>query len=299
MRVVTKTDIGAYPLIARGKVRDIYEIDKNTLLIVTTDRMSAFDVVLAEPVPYKGVLLNQLTLFWMGKFEDIIPNHVLESEVNRFPDKLSPWKDLLEGRSVIVRKAKPLPVECIVRGYLAGSGWKEYQKSGAVCGIKLPPGLQEAAKLENPLFTPSTKAELGRHDENISFFRMAALIGDEAANEARLVCLNLYGQGDNYAKERGILIADTKFELGYIDGRLHLIDEVLTPDSSRFWPGAQYEPGRPQPSYDKQFLRDWLDSQPWNHQPPPPEVPADIIARTAERYRSAYEILLGKKFPAE
>lgn len=297
MQIVTKTEINAFPLLARGKVRDIYEIDRNTLLIVTTDRMSAFDVILAEPVPWKGVILNQLTLFWMRKFEEIIPNHVLESDVAHFPDKLCPWKDELEGRAVIVRKAKPLPVECIVRGYLAGSGWQEYKKSGEVCGISLPPGLKEAEKLETPIFTPSTKADLGQHDENISFYQAKARIGDEAASQARLISLNLYAQGASYAKDRGILIADTKFELGYIDGRLHLIDEVLTPDSSRFWPAAQYEPGRPQPSYDKQFLRDWLNSQPWNHQPPPPEVPAGIIEKTAERYRSAYEILLGKKFP--
>lgn len=298
MRIVTKTEISAYPLLARGKVRDIYEIDKNTLLIVTTDRMSAFDVVLPEPVPYKGVILNQLTLFWMHKFEDIIPNHVLESDASRFPDRLCPWTDVLEGRSVIVRKAKPLPIECIVRGYLAGSGWKEYQKTGTVCGIPLPAGMKEAEKLINPLFTPSTKAARGEHDENISFIKAEALAGDETAKAARLLCLELYGNGANYAKAKNILIADTKFELGYIDGKLHLIDEVLTPDSSRFWPGSQYEPGRPQPSYDKQFLRDWLDSQTWNHQPPPPNVPADIIEKTAERYRSAYEILLGEKFPA-
>lgn len=294
MQVVTQTDISAYPLLGRGKVRDIYSLDDDTLLIVTTDRMSAFDVVLPEPVPYKGVILNQLTLFWMKKFEDIIPNHVLESDASKFPAPLQPWRKELEGRSILARKARPLPVECIVRGYLAGSGWKEYQKRRQICGQPLPEHMQEAQKLVSPIFTPSTKAEQGRHDENITFYQAQALLGDDVADRARDICLELYNLGNDYAMSRGIMAADTKFELGFIDGSLHLIDEVLTPDSSRFWPKDQYEPGHAQPSYDKQFLRDWLDAQNWNHQPPAPMIPQDIIEKTAARYRQAYEVLLQK-----
>lgn len=291
MKVVTKTDIIVYPLLSRGKVRDIYEIDDRTLLIVTTDRMSAFDVVLKEPVPYKGVILNKITLFWLKKFEDIIHNHILESDINRFPQKLDPWKDELEGRAVIVRKAKPLPVECIVRGYITGSGWKDYQKNGEICGHKLPAGLVESQKLIPPIFTPSTKAALGMHDENISLLRVAAILGDEVAKTIEMVSLALYERGNDFASQRGILVADTKFEFGFIDGSLHIIDEVLTPDSSRFWPVSDYKPGQPEPSFDKQFLRDWLNKQPWNHQPPPPDVPENIIEATAARYKEAFEIL--------
>lgn len=300
MKVVTKTDITALRLLSRGKVRDIYEIDSDTLLIVTTDRMSAFDVHMAEPIPYKGVILNQLTLFWMRKFENIAPNHILESDIAAFPTDLHPWRDELEGRSVLARKAQPLPVECIARGYLAGSGWQSYLKTGEICGNKLPPGLKQAQKLEPPLFTPSTKAKKGAHDENISFAEMAALTGDEAAEQARLLALDLYSAGQAYAAQRGIIVADTKFEFGFINGRLHLIDEVLTPDSSRFWPETSYKPGQSQPSFDKQFLRDWLNSQPWNHEPPAPALPAEIISATAQRYYEAYEFLTGKQFsPAD
>lgn len=298
MEIVESTHIDAYPLIGRGKVRDIYEIDAETLLIVTTDRMSAFDVVMKEPVPYKGVILNQLTLFWMRKFDSIIPNHVLESDVAAFPVKLDPWKDELEGRAILARKAEPLPVECIVRGYITGSGWKSYQKNGEICGYKLPSGLLECQRLESPLFTPSTKAASG-HDENISFAQMAALTGDEAAEKARLISLDLYSAGSAWALGRGIIVADTKFELGFINGSLHLIDEVLTPDSSRFWPKADYKPGHAQPSFDKQYLRDWLDSQPWNHEPPPPALPAEVIKSTEDRYIEAYELLTGQKFLPE
>lgn len=294
MRVVTKTDITAFPLIARGKVRDIYEVDERTLLIVTTDRMSAFDVILAEPVPYKGVILNELTLFWMRQFEDIIPNHILESDVDRFPEKLAPWRDELDGRAVLVRKAHPLPVECIVRGYLTGSGWKDYRATGKICGHSLPSGLVESQKLPQPLFTPSTKAEAGQHDENITLIQAEALLGDDAAKKAAMISLDLYERGSAHASSHGILVADTKFELGFIDGVLHLIDEVLTPDSSRFWAAAQYKPGQSEPSFDKQFLRDWLNRQDWNHEPPPPHVPADIIEATSSRYREAYHMLTGK-----
>ena len=291
MKVVVKTEISAYPLLSRGKVRDIYDVDEKNLLIVTTDRMSAFDVIMNEPIPYKGVILNQITLFWMEKFKDIIPNHLIESDVNRFPAALAPWKDELEGRAVIVRKAKPLPVECIVRGYITGSGWKDYKATGSVCGYKLPANLRESDKLEPALFTPSTKAELGKHDENISVAQAAELLGAETAAQVERTTLAIYEAGRTYAAGRGIIVADTKFEFGFIDGKLHLIDEVLTPDSSRFWPADQYKPGQGQPSFDKQYLRDWLEKQPWNKQPPPPALPEEIIKATANRYQEAYDIL--------
>ena len=291
MKVVVKTEISAYPLLSRGKVRDIYDVDEKTLLIVTTDRMSAFDVIMNEPIPYKGVILNQITLFWMEKFKDIIPNHLIESDVNRFPAALAPWKDELEGRAVIVRKAKPLPVECIVRGYITGSGWKDYKATGSVCGYKLPANLRESDKLEPALFTPSTKAELGKHDENISVAQAAELLGAETAAQVERTTLAIYEAGRTDAAGRGIIVADTKFEFGFIDGKLHLIDEVLTPDSSRFWPANQYQPGQGQPSFDKQYLRDWLEKQPWNKQPPPPALPEEIIKATANRYQEAYDIL--------
>lgn len=299
MKIVSKTDITAYPLLGRGKVRDIYQIDSRTLLIVTTDRMSAFDVNMLEPIPYKGVILNQLTIFWMNKFENIVPNHILESSVADFPPALKPWREELDGRAIIARKAAPLPAECIVRGYLAGSGWKSYQKNGTVCGQKLPPGLQESSALLPPLFTPSTKAAGGEHDENISFEQMAALTGDVAAEQARLLSMAIYEAGKAHADQAGIIIADTKFEFGFINDTLHLIDEVLTPDSSRFWPKDSYAPGKPQPSFDKQYLRDWLDAQHWNHQPPPPNLPAKVIQETEGRYREAYEKLTGRSFPAD
>lgn len=291
MKVVVRTEISAYPLLSRGKVRDIYDVDEKTLLIVTTDRMSAFDVIMNEPIPYKGVILNQITLFWMEKFKDIIPNHLIESDVNRFPAALAPWKDELEGRAVIVRKAKPLPVECIVRGYITGSGWKDYKATGTLCGYKLPANLRESDKLEPALFTPSTKAELGQHDENISVAQAAELLGAETAAQVERTTLAIYEAGRTYAAGRGIIVADTKFEFGFIDGKLHLIDEVLTPDSSRFWPADQYQPGQGQPSFDKQYLRDWLEKQPWNKQPPPPALPEEIIKATANRYQEAYDIL--------
>ncbi|OXS29839.1 MAG: phosphoribosylaminoimidazolesuccinocarboxamide synthase [Desulfovibrio sp. MES5] len=291
MKVVVKTDISAYPLLSRGKVRDIYNVDEKTLLIVTTDRMSAFDVIMNEPIPYKGVILNQITLFWMEKFKHIIPNHLVESDVNRFPAELAPWKDELEGRSVLVRKASPLPVECIVRGYITGSGWKDYQATGSLCGYALPANLRESDKLEPAIFTPSTKAELGQHDENISVAQAAQLLGEDLARKVEETSLAIYEAGRTYAAGRGIIVADTKFEFGMIDGTLHLIDEVLTPDSSRFWPADQYKPGQGQPSFDKQYLRDWLKKQPWNMQPPPPPLPEEVITATANKYKEAYEIL--------
>ena len=272
-------------------MRDIYNVDEKTLLIVTTDRMSAFDVIMNEPIPYKGVILNQITLFWMEKFKSIIPNHLLESDVNRFPDRLTPWKDELEGRAVLVRKAAPLPVECIVRGYITGSGWSDYQTTGTLCGHMLPPGLQESDKLEPAIFTPSTKAELGKHDENLSVAEAARLLGEDMARQVEQTSLAIYEAGRIYAASRGIIVADTKFEFGFIDGRLHLIDEVLTPDSSRFWPADQYKAGQGQPSFDKQYLRDWLKTQPWDMQPPPPPLPEDVIKITADKYKEAYEII--------
>ncbi|MDD6181183.1 MAG: phosphoribosylaminoimidazolesuccinocarboxamide synthase [Desulfovibrionaceae bacterium] len=296
MKVTTRTEISTFPLLSRGKVRDIYDIDEKTLLIVTTDRMSAFDVIMNEPVPYKGVILNQITLFWMDKFKDIIPNHLVESDVNRFPAELLPWKDELEGRSVLVRKASPLPVECIVRGYITGSGWKDYQENGTLQGYNLPAGLRESDKLEPALFTPSTKAELGEHDMNISPAQAAEILGAELAAKVEETSLAMYEAGRAYAAGRGILVADTKFEFGIVDGELRLIDEVLTPDSSRFWPADLYQPGHGQPSFDKQYLRDWLKKQPWNMQPPPPALPQEVIEATAQRYRDAYTILTGKPF---
>lgn len=296
MKVVTQSTVDAFPLIARGKVRDIYDIDAKTLLIVTTDRMSAFDVIMNEAIPYKGVILNKITMFWMDRFKNIIPNHLIESDVNLFPAALAPWKDELEGRAVLVKKAQPLPVECIVRGCITGSGWKDYCATGALCGYQLPQGLLESARLEPALFTPSTKAELGQHDENITLKQAEELLGKDIAAQVQQVSLEIFEQGRAYAATRGILMADTKFEFGMIDGALVLIDEVMTPDSSRFWPADQYAPGRGQASFDKQYLRDWLSAQPWNKQAPPPALPQDIINATSQRYRDAYTILTGQPF---
>lgn len=296
MKIVTQTTVDAFPLIARGKVRDIYDIDEKTLLIVTTDRMSAFDVIMNEPIPYKGVILNKITMFWMDRFKDIIPNHLIESDVDRFPAALAPWKDELEGRAVLVKKAQALPVECIVRGCITGSGWKDYCATGSLCGYELPKGLLESARLEPALFTPSTKAELGQHDENITLKQAEALLGADIAAQVQKVSLEIFEQGRAYAATRGILMADTKFEFGMVDGALVLIDEVMTPDSSRFWPADQYTPGRSQPSFDKQYLRDWLSAQPWNKQAPPPVLPQNIVDATSQRYRDAYTILTGQPF---
>jgi phosphoribosylaminoimidazole-succinocarboxamide synthase len=297
MNVVTKTNITEYPLVSRGKVRDIYEIDKDTLLLVTTDRMSAFDVIMNEPIPYKGVVLNQITLFWMDMFKDILPNHLIASEVKDFPEPLHKYAADLEGRSVLVRKAKPLPIECIVRGHITGSGWKDYLKTGSVCGHALPAGLKESEKLATPLFTPSTKAELGEHDENITVEQAVGMIGEELARKVEAVSIAIFSQGREFAESKGIIIADTKFEFGMLDGELILIDEVLTPDSSRFWPMAGYTPGKGQPSFDKQYLRDWLSAQPWDKTPPPPALPENVIAETKKKYEEAYSILTGKALP--
>jgi phosphoribosylaminoimidazole-succinocarboxamide synthase len=293
MKIVTKTQIREFPLLSRGKVRDIYEIDPQTLLIVTTDRMSAFDVIMNEPIPYKGVVLNQITLFWMDAFKDLAANHLLATDVRDFPAALAPHGDELEGRSVLVRKAKPLPIECIVRGYLTGSGFKDYKTTGSVCGYKLPAGLVDSDKLETPLFTPSTKADLGAHDENITVADARSRIGEGLLKKIQELSLAIYSRGRDMAAQRGIIIADTKFEFGLNEKDILLIDEVLTPDSSRFWPADKYVPGQAQPSFDKQYLRDWLSGTGWDKTPPPPTLPAEVIAETQKKYLEAYELLTG------
>jgi phosphoribosylaminoimidazole-succinocarboxamide synthase len=279
----------------QGKVRDIYDLG-DQLLLVATDRISAFDVVMAEPIPDKGRILTRLSAFWFRHLADLTPNHLVSLTVEEFPPACRPFKDRLEGRTMLVRKCKPLPVECIVRGYLSGSGWAEYRQTGAIGGLALPPGLVESQKLPEPIFTPSTKAELGTHDENISFAAMASRIGAELAAQVRDLSLALYHRALAWAEPRGIIIADTKFEFGLTGGadeKLLLIDEVLTPDSSRFWPREDYKPGGPQKSYDKQYLRDYLESLGWNKQPPPPPLPGDVIANTRARYLQALSSLTG------
>lgn len=288
-----QSDLRSLPLRARGKVRDIYDIDADHMLIVTTDRISAFDCILPDPIPEKGRVLTAVANFWFDKLKHVVPNQLTDlrlSDVIRDPDECA----LLEGRAIVVRKLRALPVEAVVRGYLIGSGWKDYQATGSVCGIALPAGLQQAQKLPEAIFTPSTKAELGAHDENISFERSAELLGPELAEEVRRVSLALYNEAAAYALGRGIIIADTKFEFGLdADGTLHLIDEVLTPDSSRFWPVDEYRIGISPPSFDKQFVRDYLESLTWNKQPPAPSLPAEVIARTAAKYREAEQRLTG------
>ncbi len=276
----------------RGKVRDIFEVGEN-LLIVATDRLSAFDVVLPDPIPDKGRVLTQLSKFWFEKFRDVVPNHVVATEVADFPNVLKPYASRLEGRSMLVRKAKPLPVECVVRGYLAGSGWNDYQKTGAVCGISLPEGMMQAEKLPEPIFTPSTKATTG-HDENITLEQAAALVGEDVAREIGLASPDLYARAAEYARERDIIIADTKFEFGIYQGKLMWIDEALTPDSSRFWAADEYRIGTSPPSFDKQYVRDYLLVIKWDKKPPAPRLPAEVIEGTAKRYREAYRLITGK-----
>ena len=280
----------------QGKVRDIYDLG-DQLLLVATDRISAFDVVMNEPIPDKGRILTQLSAFWFRYLADLTPNHLVSLKVEEFPPACRPVQDLLAGRTMLVRKCRPLPVECIVRGYLSGSGWAEYRESGAIGGLSLPPGLIESQKLPEAIFTPSTKAELGTHDENISFAAMASRIGAALAAQVRDLSLAIYRRALAWAEPRGIIIADTKFEFGLAEGteeKLLLIDEVLTPDSSRFWPQEDYRPGGPQKSYDKQYLRDYLESLGWNKQPPPPPLPADVIANTRTRYLQALKTLTGE-----
>ena len=286
--IVMKTDFVGVPSPVRGKVRDIYDLG-NELLIVVTDRISAYDVIMKEGIPGKGVVLNQISKFWFEKTSDIIPNHVISTEVSDYPRSFHKYSDVLEGRSMLVKKTSPLPVECVVRGYVAGSGWKEYQENRTICGIKLPPGILESGMLEEPIFTPATKAEVGDHDENITFEQTVKLIGQEIAEKVRDISIALYTRARDIADNKGIIIADTKFEFG-IDtqtGELILIDEALTPDSSRFWPKDEYEPGRSQRSFDKQFVRDYLTSLKWDKTPPPPHLSPEVIAGTSEKYREA------------
>lgn len=295
MTTIFHTHLDDIPLAHRGKVRDVYDL-QNALLIVATDRLSAFDVVLPTPIPDKGIILTQLSLFWFDFLKDTVKNHLISHRVEDYPAPLQKFRDQIEGRSMLVKKAKPLPVECIVRGYLSGSGWKDYKKNGAVCGIPLPSGLLESSKLPEPIFTPSTKAQVGEHDENIDIKRVKDLIGKELAEKIQEISLNIYKKAAEKALEAGVIIADTKFEFGIADDELILIDEVLTPDSSRFWPADEYKPGGPQPSFDKQFVRDYLESLNWNKKAPGPELPQDIVAKTRSRYITAFERLTGRSF---
>ncbi len=277
-----------------GKVRDIYDCG-DMLLMVASDRVSAFDFILPDKIPSKGEVLTRVSAFWFDKFKDIVPNHMVSLEVADFPEEYAPYADYLAGRAMLVRKAQPLPIECIVRGYLTGSGKKTYDEDGTVCGISLPEGLTEASKLPEPLFTPSTKAAIGDHDENISYERCVEIVGEDIASQLRDLSLKLYKAAADYAATRGIVIADTKFEFGLIDGEVVLIDEALTPDSSRFWPQEGYQEGRVQPSYDKQFVRDWLKAN-WDMQGEPPHLPAQIIEGTSKRYKEAFEKITGDAF---
>lgn len=279
---------------SRGKVRDIYDAGEN-LLMVATDRISAFDFILPDEIPFKGEVLNRISAFWFDKFADIVPNHLVSIDPADFPEEFAEYRDYLAGRAMLVKKAQTIPIECIVRGYLTGSGKKTYDENGTVCGIQLPEGLTEASKLTEPLFTPSTKAEIGDHDENISFERCCEIVGEDIAAQIRDLSLKIYKAAAEYAATRGIIIADTKFEFGVIDGKVTLIDECLTPDSSRFWPAASYEEGKIQPSYDKQFVRNWLKAN-WDMTGETPHLPAEVIDGTSERYREAFQIITGSQF---
>jgi len=288
--LISETNFPGLKLRGRGKVRDIYELEGDLLLIVATDRLSAFDVVLPTPIPDKGRVLTQLSVFWFDSLDDVVKNHLIASKY--FPPELAPYADELRGRTMLVRKTEPILVECVVRGYISGSGWKEYQKSGSVCGIRLPPGLVESDRLPEPIFTPSTKATTG-HDENISFDQVVSQLGLPLAERLRETSLTLYRRAAEHALMRGIIIADTKFEFGTLGGELVWIDEALTPDSSRFWPADRYKPGQAQPSFDKQYVRDYLERIAWNKQPPAPALPPDVVTGTQEKYREAYQRLTG------
>ena len=279
---------------SRGKVRDIYDAGEN-LLMVATDRISAFDFILPDEIPFKGEVLNRISAFWFDKFADIVPNHLVSIDPADFPEEFAEYRDYLAGRAMLVKKAQTIPIECIVRGYLTGSGKKTYDENGTVCGIQLPEGLTEASKLPEPLFTPSTKAEIGDHDENISFERCCEIVGEDIATQIRDLSLKIYKAAAEYAATRGIISADTKFEFGVIDGKVTLIDECLTPDSSRFWPAASYEEGKIQPSYDKQFVRNWLKAN-WDMTGETPHLPTEVIDGTSERYREAFQIITGSQF---
>jgi phosphoribosylaminoimidazole-succinocarboxamide synthase len=290
--VLLQTNLPGVELLARGKVRDIYRIGDN-LLIIATDRISAFDYILATGIPRKGEVLTQLSLFWFDFLKDVLPTHLITADVNDYPEPLAAYRDQLEGRSMLVRRARMLEVECVARGYLSGSGWKDYLATGGICGIPLPAGLQESAELPEPIFTPATKAQSG-HDINISFEEAAAIVGRGVAEQVRDLTLDVYRRAARYARDCGIIIADTKFEFGFIDGQLILADEALTPDSSRFWPASGYQPGGPQPSFDKQYVRDYLESIRWNKQPPAPALPDDVARNTSAKYLEAYRLLTGK-----
>jgi phosphoribosylaminoimidazole-succinocarboxamide synthase len=291
---ITQTALPELKLLHRGKVRDMYEIPghEDKLLMIATDRISAYDVVMNEPVPGKGRVLTQISLFWFQLLGDIVPDHLISADVSQYPAICHPYRDQLEGRSMLVRRTKVMPIECIVRGYLSGSFWSAYKKDTTVCGFELPAGLRESDQFPHALFTPSTKAEQGLHDENISVAEMENIVGKESAHKMADISLKLYAKAAEYALSKGIIIADTKFELGMVDGELLLIDEVLTPDSSRFWPVDQYAPGKGQPSFDKQFLRDYLSTLSWDKQPPPPPLPQEIVEKTAARYKEAQQRLV-------
>ncbi len=289
-KVLMQTDLSDIKLLKRGKVRDVYEIEEY-LLIVATDRVSAFDVVLPNGIPDKGKILTQISVYWFNEMKDIIDNHIVATDVKDYPRVLHKYRDILEGRSILVKKARPLPVECIVRGYLSGSGWKEYKEKGTVCGIKLPEGLVESSRLDEPIFTPSTKAEEG-HDINISFEEMKKMVGDEIGERLKEISIKIYKKAGQIAEKKGIIIADTKMEFGFHDNKLILIDELLTPDSSRFWSIKDYQPGKGQESYDKQIIRDYLISLNWDKKPPAPELPEHIITKTSERYKQILQIFI-------
>src|SRR5215470_1904798 len=293
MTALIKTDLPSIKLHGRGKVRDIYDLGDH-FLIVATDRLSAFDVVLPTPIPDKGKVLTQMSAFWFDRFKDVVPNHVVSTDVSKYPQSLHQFRDQLEGRSMLVKKAKVFPVECVARGYLTGSGLKDYNKTGSVCGIRLPAGLRDSDRLPNPIFTPSTKAEKG-HDENISEEQAAEIVGRDNIRRLKELTLGLYSSGVEFALKRGIIICDTKFEFGLIDGRIAVVDEVLTPDSSRFWPADKYSPGKPQPSFDKQFVRDYLERIGWNKQPPAPELPKEIVEATSAKYIEALRLVTGRE----
>jgi len=290
--IILQTNFPKLKLYARGKVRDIYEVD-NYLLLVSTDRISAFDVIMNQGIPYKGMVLTKISEFWFSLTQDIIPNHFITTDVNKYPSECKEYADVLNGRSMLIKKAKVVPIECIVRGYITGSGWKDYKRTGEISGIKLQQGLQESEKFPEPLFTPSTKAEIGEHDENISAEQAMQIVDKNTFNAVKEATINIYKKASDYALKKGIIIADTKFEFGKIDDKIILVDEVLTPDSSRFWPLDKYEKGRGQESYDKQFVRDYLISIKFNMQPPPPPLPDDIINKTSEKYLDIYKKLTG------
>jgi phosphoribosylaminoimidazole-succinocarboxamide synthase len=293
VNTLLKTNLGSTPLLGRGKVRDLYAID-DALLLVATDRISAFDHVLGTGIPGKGKILTQISLFWFEMMSGTVPNHLISADVKDFPAALQPFADQLEGRSMLVKRANMFPVECVARGYLAGSGWKEYREQGTVCGIPLPEGLQDGSRLPEPIFTPATKSQDGAHDENISFAESEKVVGAEDAAELRRLTLAIYQRAASHAQSKGLILADTKFEFGRIDGQIILADEVLTPDSSRFWDAENWKPGGAQPSYDKQFVRDYLESIKWNKQAPAPSLPADVAERTQAKYLEAFHLLTGR-----